>query len=421
MKRNAWLPAIVAAFAAAFFPISRLNSAPSVPQQSAEINSEIALVGARIYVSPFAVAINNGVIIIRDGKIAAVGHKGSVHVPNGIGRLDCSGMYILAGFQNSNVHFTQPEWNDAAQLPASQLTNQLQDMFTRFGFTNVVDLGSGLQNTLALRKRIESGEVLGPRILTAGAPLYPPNGIPYYVKSTLPLTSLKELPQPATPAEAVQQVDNRIAQGADIIHLFTGSPVARGNIVTMPLAVAQAAVAEAHKKGKLVFASPSNVAGLRIALQSHVDVLAHAVEDTSGWNPDYLKQMKDERMWFIPTLTLFMHDDNLNRILSEVHDYPQAHEDILFGTDAGRLAGYDPTNEYVLMQRAGMDFWHILDTLTAAPATRFGQSDVRGEIKEGMNADLVVINENPETDIRALADVVYTFRDGQVIYSASGQ
>jgi len=421
VKRNAWLLIVVAAFAATFFAAPHADLASPFPQQSGEINPEIALVGARIYVSPFTVALNNGVIIIRDGKIAAVGHKGSVHIPNGIGQLDCSGMYILAGFQDSYVHFTRPEWNDASQLPASQLINQMQDMFTRFGFTSVVDMGSDLQNTLALRERIESGEVPGPRILAAGTPLYPPNGVPSYIKTNLPLTMLKELPQPATPAEAAREVDRQVAQGADIISLFTGSPVAPGHIVTMPLAVAQAAVAEAHKRGKLVFANPSNVTGLQIALQSHVDVIAHAIENTSGWNPDYLKQMKDERMWFIPTLTLFMHHPNLNRILSEVHDYSQAHEDILFGTDAGRLAGYDPTNEYALMQRAGMDFWHILDTLTTAPATRFGQSDVRGQIKVGMNADLVVINQNPETDIRALADVVYTFRDGRVIYSASGQ
>src|SRR5579875_2400505 len=145
-----------------------------------------------------------------------------------------------------------------------------------------------IQNTLALRERIESGEVPGPRILAAGTPLYPPNGVPSYIKTNLPLTMLKELPQPATPAEAAREVDRQVAQGADIISLFTGSPVAPGHIVTMPLAVAQAAVAEAHKRGKLVFANPSNVTGLQIALQSHVDVIAHAIENTSGWNPDYL-------------------------------------------------------------------------------------------------------------------------------------
>ena len=386
-------------------------------QESVYSEGNLALVGARVYVSPFESAIENAVVVIREGKIAAVGRRGKVHIPQGIGQLDCSGMFIMAGFQNSHVHFTEPKWDNAAQLSADQLASQLKDMFTRYGFTSVVDLGSRLDNTEALRQRVDSGEVPGPQILTAGSPLYPPNGVPYYVKSTLPPEIVKLLPQPAAPAEAVQQVDEHVAQGADVIKLFTGSWVARGEVVTMRLDVAKAAVDEAHKKGKLVFAHPSNVAGFLIALQAHVDVLAHSVEDTRGWNPSYIPQMIGQGMWLTPTLKLFKDDSNLNDILQEVRDYSQANNQILFGTDVGFLPDYNPTDEYVLMQRAGMDFWHILNSLTTAPAKRFGQSGIRGEIKAGMNADLVVLGADPEKDIRALTHVNYTFRDGRIIYS----
>jgi imidazolonepropionase-like amidohydrolase len=176
-------------------------------------------------------------------------------------------------------------------------------------------------------------------------------------------------------------------------------------------------VDEAHKKGKLVFAHPSNVAGFQIALAAHVDVLAHTVEDTRGWNPSYIKTMKDQGMWLIPTLKLFVGDSNLKDILQEVRDYSQPHEQILFGTDVGFLTDYDPSQEYMLMQSAGMDFWHILDSLTVAPAARFGETATRGEVKPGMDADLVVIGRDPEADIRALTRVNYTFRDGRIIYS----
>jgi imidazolonepropionase-like amidohydrolase len=384
--------------------------------QQEESRAPIALVGATVYLSPDQRIFGNGVIIIQDGKIAAVGNRTQVPVPAGVGILDCSGMYITAGFQNSHVHFTEAKWDNAAQLPAEQLTSQLQQMFTQYGFTSVVDVGSRLDNTLALRKRIDSGEVLGPEIRTAGSPLYPPNGVPFYVKNSLPPEIVKLLPQPATPAEAVQQVDEHVVQGADVIKLFTGSWVAHGQVVTMPLDIAKAAVDEAHKKGKLVFAHPSNVAGFEIALQAHVDVLAHTVEDTRGWNRAYSKQMKQQGMWLIPTLKLFMHEPNLNAILQEVKDYSAQRGQILFGTDVGFLPDYDPTDEYVLMQRAGMDFWQILDALTVAPAKRFGEANIRGEIKAGMNADLVVLANDPERDIHALAQVNYTFRDGRIIY-----
>ncbi len=65
-----------------------------------------------------------------------------------------------------------PEWTDAAHAKPDALAAQLVAMLTRYGFTTVFDTGSRLEDTLALRKRIESGEIAGPRILTAGNPCF---------------------------------------------------------------------------------------------------------------------------------------------------------------------------------------------------------------------------------------------------------
>jgi hypothetical protein len=89
-------------------------------------------------------------------------------------------------------------------------------MLTRYGFTSVADTGSLLSNTVAIRKRIASGEIAGPRILTAGLPLYPKDGIPYYVLDTIPPDVVKMIPS-RLPEEAVRAVNENIAQGTDII------------------------------------------------------------------------------------------------------------------------------------------------------------------------------------------------------------
>lgn len=405
---------------AAFCLVPRAKPA-RIPPQSTNAGQPLALVGETIYVSPFSLSIADGAIVIQNGKIVAVGRRGKVVFPEGTGYLDCADLYVTAGFQNSHVHFTEPKWADAAQLPAAQLDAQLQQMLTRYGFTTVADLASFIDNTSALRKRIESGEVTGPRILTAGIPLYPQGAIPYYVKDTTPADELKLLYDPATPAEAVADVDHDLDSGADIIKLFTGSWISKSQVVNMPLAIAQAAVQEAHKRGKLVFAHPSNVAGFLVALQAHVDVLAHAVDDTRGWNNSYIERMKAAHMWLIPTLSLFTGDSNYPNILAEVRDLALAHEKILFGTDVGFRTDYDPTTEYVEMSRAGMTFMQILDSLTTAPAARFGESQRRGQIKAGMDADLVVLGADPQQDIRNLSRVNFTFRKGQVIFSNASQ
>jgi imidazolonepropionase-like amidohydrolase len=92
---------------------------------------------------------------------------------------------------------------------------------------------------------------------------------------------------------------------------------------------------------------------------------------------------------------------------------------VLYGTDLGWVTIYDPTGEYVLMAKAGMTFPQILASLTTAPAARFGASNQLGRIATGLAADVTVLRADPTKDVRALAAVDFTIRDGKVIYRSS--
>ena len=363
-----------------FFLIVRLTSivllmaaaagaAPAGPP-----DGPLALVGGTVYPAPDATPIANGVVLLQGARIAAVGARASIQIPAGATTIDCSGLFLAAGFQNSHVHFTEPRWVDAASQPASKLASQIDEMLTRYGFTTVVDTGSLLSNTAALRRRIASGEVRGPRILTAGSPLYPPAGVPFYLKDgSVPPDLLELLPQPATPTEAVRVVAATADGGADIIKLFTGSWVARGRVLPMPVEIATAAAAEAHRRGKLVFTHASSVA-------------------------------------LVPTLTLFANDSDAPEIFAEVRDYARLGGRILFGTDVGYHDRYDPSREYELMARAGLSWREILASLTVNPAARFGESSRRGRLAAGMDADVTVLGGDPAADVRAFADVRHVIR-----------
>ena len=352
------------------------------------------------------------------GKVAAIGPRAEVQVPAGTQTLDCSGLFITAGFQNSHVHFTEQKWADAARQPRDKLAAQLAEMLTRYGFTTVVDLASSLSNTLALRRRIESGEIPGPRILTAGEALYPPNGVPFYVRESEPEAVVRLLPQPATPDAAIALVEQHARDGADLTKLFTGSWVARGKVLPMPQEIASAAAAATHRRGKLVFSHASNVAGLEVALGAGVDVLAHALDDARGLTPDHLRRMREQGMAMVPTLKLFGESRWLFEIQDQVRDHARSGGAILFGTDVGYLTDYDPTAEYVLLASAGLGWREILAALTTSPAARFGENASRGRIAVGMDADLVVLGADPVRDVRAFAQVRYTVRAGRVIYTA---
>src|SRR5437016_11454385 len=121
-------------------------------------NGYLALVGGTIYVSPTEEPIRNGVVLINinDGKLAGVGTRSQVKIPQTAQVVDCAGRTITAGFWNSHVHFMERKWADVATIPAPELEQQLQDMLMRYGFTSVFDLSSMWENTRLLRDRIES-------------------------------------------------------------------------------------------------------------------------------------------------------------------------------------------------------------------------------------------------------------------------
>jgi imidazolonepropionase-like amidohydrolase len=337
----------------------------------------------------------------------------------------------VAGFWNSHVHFTEPQWQDAARQPAEKLTAQLQRMLTAYGFTTVFDIASVLENTKELRRRVESGEVLGPKIFTAGEPLFPKNGVPIYVKTVISpelYERLKRTAEVETPEQAQAMVGDRIDRGADVIKLFTGSWVGGGNTVEMPLDVVKAATAEAHRLGKIVFAHPQTRAGLENACAGGVDILAHTAPTAGDWDSVLLARMKLANVALIPTLKLWHVEairegespENtrhfINAGVEQLRAFITTGGRVLFGTDVGYIDDYSTAEEFDLMSQAGMTFQQILASLTTAPAARFGQSDHQGRVVRGYDADLVLLQGDPAGDTKAFANVKYTIRGGKIIY-----
>jgi imidazolonepropionase-like amidohydrolase len=139
--------------------------------------------------------------------------------------------------------------------------------------------------------------------------------------------------------------------------------------------------------------------------------------------------MKANHMALIPTLTLFEVEGKkfgetpediravLNLAGAQLKTYSEAGGQILFGTDVGYTDYFDTSEEFILMARAGLSFWQILESLTTNPADRFGYPRQSGRIAKGFDADLVVLDGDPVKDVVALAKVHYTIRGGRVIYS----
>ena len=388
-------------------------------------NADLALVGGTIHVSPTEKPIRDGVVLIQGGKIAAVARRALLRVSQTVQSLDCSGLTITAGFWNSHVHFFERKWATAATIPMPELSRQLQDMLTRYGFTSVFDLSSMWENTRRLRDRIESGEVPGPRIRSTGEGLLPPGaGVPSDAVLNFMGVMKTPLTDVADAAEAAAASRKLLDEGVDGIKLFASAP----SKASLPEGAIPAAVNEAHRLGKPVFVHPNSGADALAAVRGGVDVIAHTTPRSGPWDETVLTAMKERRVALIPTLKVWKYNTRHDRIsaqdqfantaIGQLRAWLASGGTVLFGTDVGYV-DYDPSEEYALIAEAGMSFRQILAALTTAPAERFGESKQLGRIAAGLQADLVVLKDDPSKNIRALAAVRYTLRAGKIIYRAS--
>ncbi len=403
-----------------------LSLSMSGARAAAEPETRVLRAG-KLYTAPDREPITDGVVLIRDGKIVAAGPKATITVPPQARESACSGAVIMAGFQNSHVHFIGDAWNSAATQPGGELSRKLAGMLTRYGYTSVFDIASDRDNTLAMRARIRRGEVEGPRILTVGLPLFPHKGLPIYLDH-LPRDFIARMPQPADSAEATRVVRENLEAGADATKLFIVTPQA-GRVTRMPADIARAAADESHRRGALVFAHPTDIGGVEASLAAGVDILAHTTHGVETPWPAALQQKAiSQGMSLIPTLQLMGYELKKENVpadvsarlvaasVAHVRSFAAAGGQVLFGTDVGYMSDFDPTEEYVLMARAGMSPTQILASLTTNPAARWKEGARRGRVAAGMEADLTVLDADPMTDVANFTKVRCTISAGRVVY-----
>jgi imidazolonepropionase-like amidohydrolase len=291
----------------------------------------------------------------------------------------------------------------------------MQEMLTKWGFTTVWDLGSDASDLLRLRRRVDTGEVLGPRIFSAGS-IFPKGGHPIYLPPEM------QLPEAATADEATGLARQFLGRGLDGMKLFTGSYMGNRPVVNMDAEIAKAVVDLSHGQGKPVFAHPQNRTGVDVAIEANVDVPAHTVPSEPGYTAQQLAQFKARGTALIPTLALWttvVRDQGVKDYLvqsgvNQLKAFAANGGTILFGTDVGFTKLYDTSLELESMGRA-LSPAEVLASLTTDPAAYF-KAPRKGRIEQGFDADIVVLDGDPIADVRNLAKVAYTMRAGKVMY-----
>jgi len=348
----------------------------TAPLFAAKPHAEIALAGGKIYPSPHQPSIPEGVVILRDGFVAAVGPVNKTHIPSKALVVDCRGAFVLPGFTNASVDLSGRQWTPAAKLPAAALADHMEATLNRWGFSFAYDMAV-TPNTADLIRRIEANHLPGPTI-----------------------------------RRAARDAD------ADALLLSLSDPIEKIRTTT----------AEAHRRQKLAFARPTSRQEALNAVLGGADVLIHPPPRSFSFEPQLLREMIDRKVAFVPALHLYELEAQTLGLDAEesqawvltaqdqVRAFAAAGGQILFGTNIGTGSDCNPTREYLLLAESGLLPMQILATLTTAPSGRFAESRVRGQLAPGFVADVTVLQADPAEDVRNFAAVRLNLRNGRVLF-----
>ncbi|HET8905324.1 MAG TPA: amidohydrolase family protein [Ktedonobacterales bacterium] len=384
--------------------------------------------------------IENAVVAFRDGRILYAGAaEGWQPVTGDLDAetfvLDLPGHYVLPGLIDLHVHLAMDGAADSRLRGDPAWTTLLMLAHARnslaAGVTTVRDVGGRFGLEFVVRRAIESGLYVGPRMVLSGKLLAITSaGTEYY----------DGMYREADGPEAVRLATReQIKAGADWIKvLATGAvltPDESPGAATFGLDELQMAVAEAAKAGRPVAAHAHGIDGIRNAVTAGVRTIEHGTY--LHRDPQVMETMAERGIYLVPTLKAgfdVIYGDRPGIPDWIVEKSKAVQEDALLslrralemgvpiamGTDAATPYNFHGENamELVWMAEAGLSPMQCITASTANAARALGWESWLGTVEAGKVADLLVTTRNPLANLRHLADrnaIAMVFKNGKIV------
>jgi imidazolonepropionase-like amidohydrolase len=384
----------------------------------------LAFVGATVIDATGAPAVPNATIVVRDGRITAVGPSAGTPVPAGARRIDVAGKTIVPGLWDNHAHLHQIEW-----VPT----------YFAAGVTTVRDMGSEWPLLVAMRNAIRDGSVNGPNLFFAG--LVDGPGAQGFGELSA-----------ATPGEGRAIVRRYHDLGFEMIKIY----------LALAPDVTAAICDEAHKLDMRCTGHVPQSMDLHSAIDSGMDQFAHfpvrgdlttaegreqiahflakktVFDPTASWGEIGGKSAQEPMQSIQPVLqhlpASLLHNRVANlgngasdtatsharlaRTLANIRAAHDAGVPIITGTDEG-IPAFSIYREIELYVKAGLTPMEALRSATAVSAQAMRVQHDVGTIEAGKRADLLVLDANPLDDISNIRRVRFVVKDGRMFDSAA--
>jgi len=408
----------------------------------------VVLKAARLIDGTGAAPITNAVVVVTDDRIAAVGPASRVTIPAGARVIDLGDATLLPGFIDAHTHIVgrvlgDPEGQNAYvhdydSMAAILAVGNAQKTLMA-GFTTIRNVGAPNFDDMAIRKAINDGWIVGPRIQTAGHSFgitgghCDDNAYKPGLADNDYRTGVADGPE-----EGRKAVRYQVKYGADVIKICaTGGVLSEGDAVgatQYTYEEIKAIVDEATKLERKVAAHAHGTEGIKIATRAGVASIEHG----SFLDEEGAKLMAQKGTFLVPTLSAgetveraakngvlkgLRAEKALAAAAAMRHAIRIAVANkvmIALGTDAGVIQHGLNGHEFVLMvDWGGLSPMDSIVAGTLNAAKLLGWEKNIGSLQTGKLADIVAVPGDPLSDIKRMQDVAFVMKNGAIYKEAS--
>lgn len=392
---------------------------------------DLALVGGRLITMEGDAVIENGVVLVKDNRIAAIGPAGSVAIPAGAKKIDCSGKVIMPGLvdvhwhgsQGSNQFIPQQNWVNLASLA--------------FGITTLHDPSNDTAEVFAAAEMARAGQILAPRIYSTGTILYGAKAYDYYadvnsLEDALAhvgrlkkwgAISVKSYNQPRREQrqqviEAARQLEMMVVPEGGSLFEHNMTMVVDGHTGvehSLPVARVYDDVLTLWGAGKTGYTPTLGVAYGGIWGENYW------YDTTEVWKNQRLRGLTPPGMLDARARRrVRAPKEEYNHFLAAANAKRLLDRGVLVNLGAhGQREGLAAHWEIWMFVQGGMSEMEALRCATLNGATYLGLDADIGSLKAGKLADLLVLDQDPLKDIRNTESVSAVMLNGQLYEAES--